>query len=248
MNYSIKTQCNIIRTAVQHVEKALVTGIKKRFTIISIVFAAFLCAPNAYAEPGKTVLVMDGSGSMWGKLSDGYKIHIARNVVNGLLESLPAEQEIGLVSYGHRAESDCGDIELMVPPAAGTRDAISAAIESLNPTGRTPLSAAVIEAADALGANANDATVILISDGEETCSMDPCAVTFELEKRGIDFIAHVVGFDVQEPADQAQLRCLAENTGGLFISATSESELTQALNKISLAMAEAAQKVDLSVS
>jgi len=107
------------------------------------------------------------------------------------------------------------------------------------------LSAAVIKAADELELEETDATVILISDGEETCAMDPCAVAFELEKRGIDFIAHVVGFDVEKPSDQEQLRCLAENTGGLFFSASSKSELTQALGKITTAMAEAAKQVQI---
>jgi len=228
------------------IAKAASAGTHKIIAAIYIVFALSLLTSNAYAEPGKTILVMDASGSMWGKIEDGYKIRVARNVVNNLLETLPEDQEIGLVSYGHRSEADCGDIELLVPPSADSRDAISAAIESLDPKGRTPLSAAVIKAADELGLEENDATVILISDGEETCSMDPCAVAFELEKRGIDFIAHVVGFDVKEQADQAQLRCLAENTGGLFFSADSESQLTEALNKISLAMAEAAKQVKIS--
>jgi len=241
MIYSISTQFNLIYT----VAKAVTTRFHKSITAFCITIAVSLYASSAYAEAGKTVLVLDASGSMWGQISDGYKIHVARNVVNNLLDTLPADQEIGLVAYGHRRTKDCSDIELLVPAVAGSREAITAAIETLNPTGRTPLSAAVIEAADELGSDATDATVILISDGEETCSMDPCAVSFELEKRGIDFIAHVVGFDVEKSADKAQLQCLAENTGGLFFSASSESELTAALNKISLAMSEAARQVEL---
>jgi len=58
---------------------------------------------------------------MWGKLSDGYKIHIARSVINDMLETLPVEQEIGLVAYGHRSKNDCNDIELLVPPGAESR-------------------------------------------------------------------------------------------------------------------------------
>jgi len=239
MTTSIKAQCN----STSHVGKLTLKGLNKLRVAFYVLFAALLFAPNAYAEPGKTVLVMDASGSMWGKISDGYKIRVARDVVNNLLETLPADQEIGLVTYGHRETGSCDDIEVLVPPAAGTREAIATAIDSLDPKGRTPLSAAVIRAADELGFEQSDATVILISDGKETCSMDPCAVAFELEKRGIDFIAHVVGFDVEKKSDQAQLQCLAENTGGLYFSAKSGSELTSALNKISLAMAEAAMQV-----
>ena len=222
--------------------------INKMCAAVLVVFAVSLFTSNAYAEPGKTILVLDASGSMWGKITDGYKIRVARNVVNELLKTLPAEQEIGLVAYGHREKDACNDIELLVAPAANTRNKITSAIESLDPKGKTPLSAAVIKAADELGIEENDATVILISDGEETCAMDPCAVSIELDQRGIDFVAHVVGFDVEKAANKEQLQCLAENTGGLFFSATDESELTEALNKISLAMTEAAQQVKFSAT
>ena len=38
------------------------------------------------------------------------------------------------------------------------------------------------------------ATVVLITDGLETCKADPCAVGKALEESGVDFTAHVVGF------------------------------------------------------
>ena len=137
------------------------------------------------------------------------------------------------MTYGHRRKGDCGDIELMVPPGVDTRGAIATAVEALDPKGKTPLSAAVIQAADALRIEENAATVILVSDGRETCNLDPCAVGSELEDRGIDFTAHVIGFDIAEEQDRAQLRCLAENTGGTFLTASTASELIEALVEVS---------------
>ncbi len=203
--------------------------------IPALFFALALLLFNtlAHAQDGKTILVLDASGSMWQKISDGYKIRIAQDVINELLVTLPVEQELGLITYGHRRKGDCGDIEMLVPPGAGTRDAISSAIKSLDPKGKTPLSAAVIQAADVLRIEENASTVILVSDGRETCDLDPCAVGSELEDRGIDFTTHVIGFDVGEENDREQLRCLAENTGGKFLTASTASELTQALVEVS---------------
>ena len=192
-----------------------------------------ILATNTHAQEGKTILVLDASGSMWAKIADGYKIQIAQDVINDLLETLPVEQELGLITYGHRRKGDCGDIEMLVPPGAGTRGAIAEAVESLNPTGKTPLSAAVLQAADELRIEENAATVILLSDGRETCDLDPCAVGSELEDRGIDFTAHVIGFDIEEEKDREQLRCLAENTGGKFLTASTATELTEALATVS---------------
>lgn len=124
---------------------------------------------------------------MWQKIDDGYKIRKAQDVINGLLKTLPADQELGLMTYGHRRKGDCSDIELLVAPGTATRQAIAESVASLDPKGKTPLSAAVIQAADELRIEENAATVILVSDGRETCNLDPCAVGNELEDRGGEY-------------------------------------------------------------
>ncbi|MEQ8936898.1 MAG: hypothetical protein RIE56_14000, partial [Amphiplicatus sp.] len=63
------------------------------------------------------------------------------------------------------------------------------------------------------------------------CEPDPCGVASALEAAGADFTVHVIGFDVAEENAQAQLRCIAENTGGTFVSASNASELGAALNE-----------------
>ncbi len=192
--------------------------------------ASGLGAPAAFAqERGNAILVLDASGSMWGQIDGTPKISIAREVLGGLLSGLPEEQVLGLTAYGHRTRGDCGDIETLVAPGAGSRDAIAEAVAAINPRGSTPLSAAVIAAAEALRYTEEAATVILISDGIETCDLDPCAVGAELEAAGIDFTAHVIGFDVDDVEARAQLQCLAENTGGTFRTAANAAELTEAL-------------------
>jgi Ca-activated chloride channel family protein len=81
-------------------------------------------ASPAFAQTECSILVLDGSGSMWGQIDGVAKINIAQRVIGELLDTLPETQELGLSVYGHRRKGDCGDIELVVPPAAGTRDAI----------------------------------------------------------------------------------------------------------------------------
>ncbi len=44
----------------------------------------------------------------------------------------------------------------------------------------------------------NETTIILVSDGEETCHPDPCGLVKKLKATGIKFILHVVGFDVNQ--------------------------------------------------
>ncbi len=179
------------------------------------------------------ILVLDASGSMWARMDGQPQITVAKKVIRDLLDDLPASTRLGLVSYGHRRKGDCSDIETLVEIGEG-RDAIRAALEGISPKGKTPMTAAVKQAAEALKYTENQATVILVSDGKETCGMDPCEVASRLEELGVDLTVHAIGFGMQDGAvGLAQVRCLAENTGGRFFAANNASELATALQEVS---------------
>jgi Ca-activated chloride channel family protein len=176
----------------------------------------------------RVVIVLDASGSMWAQIDGKPKLEIARESLRTVLQSVPADREIGFMAYGHREKGSCEDIELIVPPQAGSAAAVSAAADSLKFIGKTPLTSAVKQAAEALKYTEDKATVILITDGLETCKGDPCALGKELRAAGVDFTVNVVGFGLT--ADEGkQVACLADNTGGKYIQASDEQALQDAL-------------------
>ncbi len=177
----------------------------------------------------KVILVLDASGSMWGRIQGKPKIQIAREVIGNILKDWKPENEIGLIAYGHRKKGDCSDIQTLVPVGKLDKSAFMKAVNGLNPKGKTPLSDAVRQAAEQLKYTEDKATVILVSDGRETCNADPCALAKDLEKKGIDFTVHVVGFDVSDKQGLEQLRCMAKNTGGEFFAAANAKALRDAL-------------------
>ena len=179
----------------------------------------------------RAIIVLDPSGSMWGQIDGKPKLEIARQTLRNVLQTVPADMELGLMAYGHREKGSCTDIQLVVPPAAGTAGAITAAADAMTFLGKTPLSAAVKQAAEDLKFTEDKATVILITDGLETCNADPCAVGKELEAAGIDFTAHVVGFGLTAEEGK-KVACLAENTGGKYIQAGDEKQLEDALKVV----------------
>ena len=176
----------------------------------------------------KVIIILDASGSMWAQIDGKPKLEIARESLRTVLQSVPADDEIGFMAYGHREKGSCEDIQLIVPPQAGSASAITDAADSLKFLGKTPLTAAVKQAAEALKYTEDKATVVLITDGLETCGGDPCALGKELKASGVDFTADVVGFGLT--ADEGkQIACLAENTGGKYIQASDEKALQEAL-------------------
>jgi Ca-activated chloride channel homolog len=201
---------------------------------------AFILAMTAPAAPllaeGKSIIVLDASGSMWGQIDGRAKLEIAREALGSVLAGLPAETELGLMAYGHREKGSCDDIELVVPPAAGTAQAITDAANTMKFLGKTPLTEAVRRAAAELRSTEAKASVILITDGIETCEADPCALGTELEASGVDFTAHVVGFGLTAE-EGATVACLAENTGGKYIEAKDAGALVDAL-KTTVVVAE----------
>jgi Ca-activated chloride channel homolog len=186
--------------------------------VVACAVAMWIAGPVLAAE--KSIIVFDASGSMWAQIDGKARIEIARETIRTVLGTLPADKEVGLMAYGHREKGSCTDIELLVPAASGTGDAIIAATNKINPLKFTE----------------EKATVILVTDGLETCNADPCALGNELEKAGVDFTAHVVGFGLTEEEGK-KVACLAENTGGTYIQASDAGQLADALKTTVVAAA-----------
>ena len=205
---------------------------------LGLLAASLLAAGGLYAantQRPATMLVLDASGSMWGQIGGKPKIAIAREAVGSMLSGWNGG-ELGLMAYGHRRKGDCADIEVLQAIGPDTAAGIRKQVNALNPKGMTPITASVRMAAERLRFTEQKATVILVSDGEETCSADPCALGKELESMGVDFTAHVVGFDIEKGSKaHKQLQCLATNTGGRYLEARNATELNKALGEVAAA-------------
>ncbi|WP_422000153.1 vWA domain-containing protein [Reyranella sp.] len=203
-----------------------------RFLIASLLVAALGGAAGAQTADGARVfLVLDASGSMWGRVGDQTKMQVARDTVREILRDWRPEDRLGLIVYGHRRKNDCSDIEVMRPVEAVDATRLNAQVGAIAPRGMTPLSAAVRLAAERLKGVEGASTVILVSDGIETCRADPCAVAAALKQADTRLIVHTVGFDIQDRKAKRQLECLASATGGLALSANDAGSLHEAIGR-----------------
>lgn len=201
-----------------------------RHLVAAFVFGALLTASPVKAD-APTVLVLDASGSMWAQLPEGRsRIEVARNVLGDFLATRDATRPLGVVAYGHNRRGDCTDIETVAPIGVPDAPALATRLNRISPRGKTPLTDALRRAAAMIPPAAEEADLVLITDGLETCGGDPCALAAELAASGIRMRAHVVGFGLTE-GEVRQMACLPELTGGQLITAASGADLADALGR-----------------
>lgn len=204
--------------------------------LIAVVMAWQAAAQEAPEAPS-IVLILDGSGSMWGQVDGTAKITIAKQTMASIIESMPDAAQVGLILYGHRRKGDCDDVEIAVALGPVDKPALAAMIEGIKPKGKTPITRSMRAAAEVVRSEEGTATVVLVSDGEETCDPDPCAATRELKEAGIPFVVHVIGFDVNDE-QRAELECIADAGGGRYFTATNAEDLEFATRTATMASAE----------
>ncbi|WP_417410891.1 vWA domain-containing protein [Hoeflea sp.] len=189
-----------------------------------------LNSPASAAGDSATILVFDGSGSMWAELEGRTRIEVARDVLSEYLNGRDMSRPLGVIAYGHRRRGDCADIEILFPSGVYNAPDVSSQVNSLNPKGKTPISDALREAARQVPRTAEEADIILITDGIETCVPDVCTIADELAESGIKIRAHVVGFGLSE-AEADTLACIPERTGGKLLRPGTGQELAEALRQ-----------------
>lgn len=188
----------------------------------------------------RILIVLDVSGSMKypvkGSPDRRKKIEIARDVIGRLVKELPDGIHLGLRVYGHRHSPKdsrtCQDRELIVPIAPLQREKFQQVVNRLSPRGETPMIDAVLDAKqDFAGTPPGPRTVVLISDGLETCRGEPESVA-TLRASGIDLIeVNVVGFGIDDPAAVDQLTRIAKAGGGVYHDARDPVALARALSR-----------------
>jgi len=165
-----------------------------------------------------------------------WRIFEAREAVRQAIPPISKLRKLGLVVYGPSETDECG-VSLEFPPIADAAPRIVNTIDSLQPTGSTPIDEAVQLAAETLE---NNGDVVLVTDGKETCGGSPCqlASKFAAEEGGLT--VHVIGFKVRgdhfswsetlagDTQAETVAKCLADQTAGHYVTAETLEQLVTA--------------------
>lgn len=185
------------------------------------------------------MIVFDASGSMAGNtvqglFSDVTRIDEVRKALAQVLPGVTKIRKVGLVSYGPGPYGQC-NVALDFRPMPNAAAPIMSAVNALNPAGKTPLVKAVEMAAEVLDYKSSQGVVVLVTDGEETCGGAPCSLGKLIKANG-RLTVHVVGYQLKAfrwtgAQSFLDVKCLAEETGGLYITAENRQDLVQALER-----------------
>jgi Ca-activated chloride channel family protein len=202
------------------------------FTVI-LFLLPFVLVKSQQPGPKKPLtrilFVFDCSQSMSGLWESDKKINIARNFLNKTIDSLEQVDnvEMALRVYGHQSyvpPQDCEDTRLEIPFAPNNGEKIKFKLRNLNPKGTTPI-------ANSLRYSVGDFPpcptcrniIILITDGIEACDGDPCAVSREIQKKGIALKPFVIGIGL-DPRFTKTFECV-----GQYYNATDEEKFQNVL-------------------
>ncbi len=191
-------------------------------------------SPPKYQPPETRILfIFDASQSMavtWQKQS---KIAIARKVLINIIDSLEhvPNVQMALRMYGHHSPvppQDCSDTRLEVPFSAGNASKIRQQLRYVIPKGTTPIAHSLELGGGDFPAGCEDCRniIILITDGVEACDGDACAVSLELQRKGIILKPFVIGIGIDENFRQT-FNCI-----GRFYNAAQEEKFGEIMDVV----------------
>jgi Mg-chelatase subunit ChlD len=202
-----------------------------------LVFATPIAAGAQAQSVHSVALILDASGSMKAALPDGKtRMDAAKIAVAEFATALTPGTRVAFWAYGHQSPTsrkDCKDASLLTPfnASSGNRPAIIAQARALEPQGYTPITYSLTLAARGFGQEESATrTIVLVSDGRETCQGDPCAAAKALAEADARLVVHTVGIGV-DSVTRSQLQCIARMARGNYYDANSTSELTRAVGE-----------------
>ena len=162
------------------------------------------------------VLVIDTSGSMAGSGIAG-----AKSAADTLVQALPADVQVGLVSFADRVT--------VASPLTMDRTAVKKAIDSLQAGGETALYDGVQAGLRTLGTS-GQRRVVVLSDGADTTSKTSLSAVIR-EATSSRVAVDAVGFRTQD-SQQSTLGQLTSATGGVLYAANDAAGVAAAFSSV----------------
>ncbi len=180
----------------------------------------------------RILIIFDASGSMTSTLDKSTRIQVAKRMALKMIDSFSSFKnvELALRVYGHQKtvdQKDCKDSRLEVPFSPNNHIILKKKVNSLIPKGWTPIAYSLQESEKDFPQEAGVRNlIIIITDGLEECTGDPCAISQALQKKGIFLKPFIVGIG---STDQFKL---SFNCAGTYYDANTEKDFNNVVGVV----------------
>ena len=175
--------------------------------------------------------IFDASWSMRVAIDadDTSRIGIAKEALRGVVEELPAGVPVSMRVFGNIEGNYACRTDLMRPVQPLDREQFLTEIEDVYPiwNANTPIAASLAKVQEDLAGVNGPVTVVLLTDGEETCGGDPAAEIQALQDAGFDVRVNVVGLKIDDEALKTEFARWAELGGGEYFDVSADSTALQ---------------------
>lgn len=204
--------------------------------VFSLLVATASQAQIKNAFPGKKtriLFLLDASGSMVAEMGKTSRWAASVTLMSRMIDSLRSVEncEVGLRVFGHGKAinfRDCYDTKLEVPFAPNNHKQFVTRLRQIKPLGYTSITQSLLATAKDFPADKDSRNIIiLITDGIEECPGDPCAVSEELQKKGIILKPFIIGLGT----DGEQFKKIY-NCAGRYYNAQTEDEYQKIIGVI----------------
>ena len=218
--------------------------------LIVMAFARPARAVQVPRETATVMLAVDVSQSMRATDVQPTRIKAAQSAVRAFVDSLPRRFRLGLVAFA-------GNAQVLVPPTH-QRQLVRSSVANLQLQQQTAIGEAIFASIGAIENSPLDkgqrppARVVLLSDGATNAGRPNSEAIAAAKKKGVKVSTIAFGTDsgtvvvqdevVPVPADREALRKIADDTGGRFASAATESDLRKTYEDLGSRLAEVTRK------
>jgi von Willebrand factor type A domain len=168
-------------------------------------------------EP-EVVVIVDGSGSMREPFAGApSRMAMAKDAISTVVNNLPPPVDVALIDF-----SNCDQVRLDKFYSQPERPSLIREVRSLQPDRGTPLARSIERAGNIVSSDV-ESTIVVVSDGEDTCGRDPCAAARAVKAKRPNVTINVI--DVSGAGGRSVVQCIAAATGGKVLTPNSSLDM-----------------------
>jgi Mg-chelatase subunit ChlD len=168
-------------------------------------------------EP-EVVVIVDGSGSMREPFAGASsRMAMAKDAISTVVNNLPPPVDVALIDF-----SNCDQVRLDKFYSQPERPSLIREVRSLQPDRGTPLARSIERAGNIVSGDV-ESTIVVVSDGEDTCGRDPCAAARAVKAKRPNVTINVI--DVSGAGGRSVVQCIAAATGGKVLTPNSSLDM-----------------------